>query len=177
MAYLTFNSISSKTFSKAEVLNESIRSRSYNEKIVFLSYRREDRQWVEGIVRFLKGIGVTIYIDYLDETLEDATNESVAQKLRDRIKGSVKFITLATPNSSKSKWMPWELGLGDRIINYPNVAILPLSENPNIWPDQEYGKIYGRVEKITNPGAFNGEDWYIIYPGGEKKKFKDWLIA
>jgi hypothetical protein len=69
--------------------------------------------------------------------------------------------------------MPWELGLGDRIINYPHVAVLPLTNNPNTWNEQEYGKLYGRIEKEMN---YRFESvWYIIFPNGTRKELKDWL--
>lgn len=175
MAYLTFNNLTSRAFTKANSLNESISARTYLDKKVFLSYRRMDRDYVDGVVRFLKRMGVAVYIDYLDETLEEKTNDVVAQQLRDRIKECSKFITLATPNSTNSKWMPWELGLGDRIINYANVAILPLTNDPNNWSDQEYGKIYGRIESTYPFSIADSNDWYIIYPNDTRIKFKEWL--
>jgi hypothetical protein len=176
MAFLTFNDLSSRTFSRASALNESIRAKSYSDINVFLSYRREDRVWVDGIVRFLKSVGVSVYVDYLDQTLEDLQNDQVAKALRDRINGCKKFISLATPNSSKSKWMPWELGLGDRIVNYKNVAMLPLTNTPTYWGDQEYGKIYGRIENMNSYGFNKSETWYVIYPSGDKVGLKQWLL-
>jgi hypothetical protein len=176
MAYLTFNRISTtKTFSKAQPLNESIKTRSYKEVKVFLSYRRKDKLLVEGVVRFLKNMEVDIYIDYLDETLEDINNESVATKLRNSIKDCSKFISLATPDSGNSKWMPWELGLGDRIVNYKNVVVLPLTNDPFIWNDQEYSKIYGRIESDYSFDLLGSDDWNIIYPNSAKIKLKQWL--
>ncbi len=177
MAYLTFNHLSSnvKTFSTPKILNESIKASSYLDKRVFLSYRHKDRSHVAGVIKFLKDVGINIYIDFLDETLENQTNDKVAQQLRDRIKESDKFISLATPNSGESKWMPWELGLGDRIINYKNVAILPLSNNENIWSDQEYGKIYGRIESKYRLSISDESDWKVIYPNGTNIELKDWL--
>jgi hypothetical protein len=60
MPYLTFNDLTAKTFSNARNLNESIATRNFRERVVFLSYRREDREWVNDIVRFLKDIGVNV---------------------------------------------------------------------------------------------------------------------
>jgi len=176
MAYLTFNDLSAKNYTRASSLNESIRATSTSDIHVFLSYRREDQRWVDSIVRFLKSVGVSVYIDYLDDTLDDKSNEQVAQVLRNRIGYCKKFITLATPNSSKSKWMPWELGLGDRINNYKNVAILPLTTLPNSWADQEYGAIYGRIENIPSFGFRKEETWYVIFPDGNRTELKKWLI-
>lgn len=175
MAYLTFNNLSNQSFIKATSLSENINNRTFREKMVFLSYRREDRNHVVGIVRFLKSIGVPVYIDYLDVTLEDKNSESVANTLRERIGKCSKFICLATPNSGKSKWIPWELGLGDRIINYKNVAILPLTNDPSTWSDQEYGQIYGRIESNYSFNVSDSNDWYVTFPNSMRLKLKDWF--
>ena len=178
MAYLTFDKLSSTyTLSRAQALNESIKATSIYDTKVFLSYRRADRKYVEGIVKLLKKIGVSVYIDYLDETLEDKTSDTVASILRNRINACKKFILLATPDSGNSKWMPWELGLGDRIVNYQNVAILPLTNSATVWADQEYGRIYGHIEASYQYSENGRDDWYIIYPNQTKIKLKDWLIA
>ena len=130
---------------------------------------------MESIVNFLLSVNFNVYIDYLDKTLEDQTNETVASILRERIKSCSKFILLATPNSGSSKWMPWELGLGDRIINYKNVAILPLTTDSSVWSDQEYGKIYGRIEGTYTYIENKPDDWFIIFPNGNKINLKKWL--
>lgn len=176
MAFLTFNELSSRTFFKEQDLNESISGRTQPSRKLFLPYRHSDRHLVHDVVRFLKGLGVAVYIDYMDQTLEEQTNENVAKTLRNHIQASSKFISLAIPNSGSSKWMPWELGLGDRIINYPNVGILPVTNRADYWPDQEYGRIYGRIENIPSWGFPKEDTWYIIYPDGQRKDFKQWLL-
>ena len=175
MAYLTFDSLTSRTFSKATILNESI-SDDVENIFVFLSYRREDRKWVDPIVRLLKRVGVSVYIDYLDETLEDIPNSRVAGELRKHIARCKKFVTIATPNATRSKWMPWELGLGDRIVNYDNVAILPLTNYSNTWGDQEYAAIYGRIENLPSIGFESIDTWYVIFPDGTRIGLKKWLL-
>jgi hypothetical protein len=179
MAYLTFDKISTNfNLTRAQTLNSTIKNSSVYDTKVFLSYRRTDRKYVEGIVKFLVKVGVTVYIDYLDETLEDKANEVIAATLREHIKSSKKFILLATPDSSNSKWMPWELGLGDRIVNYSNVAILPLTNNSASWGDQEYSKIYGRIEGDYTYSENGPENWNVIFPDNIKKvKLRDWLTA
>lgn len=61
---------------------------------------------------------------------------------------SQKFILMATPNSNESNWIPWELGLGDGFINYPNVAIFPITNDSNYWQESEYYSIYGYLKKV-----------------------------
>src|SRR5687768_18063793 len=38
-------------------------------------------------------------------------------RLRDAVRRSRKFVFLVTPNSASSKWIPWELGLGDGALH------------------------------------------------------------
>lgn len=170
MAYLTFDKLKASSYQSAIALNAKSGQYKTVSGNVFLSYRREDRGYVVPVVEFLKRNGVNVYIDYLDESLED-DNTQVAGQLRTRIGNCKKFISLATPNSSKSKWMPWELGLGDRIVNYENVAVLPITHNENSWGDQEYGAIYGRIE---NQSTYSNS-WYVVFPGGRKVSLLDWI--
>jgi len=171
MAFLTFNKLQTRTYQSADSLNAKSGYYGAGTK-VFLSYRREDRAYVVPVVEFLRKNGANIYIDYLDESLED-DNTSVARQLRSRVGQCKKFISLATPNSSKSKWMPWELGLGDRIVNYENVAVLPLTHSENNWGDQEYGKIYGRIENRSQFSSY--ESWQVVYPDGTAISLLDWI--
>lgn len=171
MAYLTFNKLQARSYQSAFTLNA--KSGQYGDvgDKVFLSYRREDKDYITPVVEFLKSNGINVYIDYLDDSLED-DNTKVAGQLRTRINKCKKFISLATPNSSKSKWMPWELGLGDRIVNYENVAVLPITHNENSWGDQEYGAIYGRIE---NQNTYSNSCWYVVFPGGDKISLLEWV--
>lgn len=170
MAYLTFNKLQVSNYQSAIRLNARSGQYAGGGDSIFLSYRREDRDYVVSVVEFLKRNGINVYIDYLDDSLED-DNTKVAGQLRTRIGNCKKFISLATPNSSKSKWMPWELGLGDRIVNYENVAVLPITHNENSWGDQEYGAIYGRIE---NQSTYSNS-WYIVFPEGSKVSLLDWI--
>lgn len=177
MAYLTFNELSSSTkyFSKAENLNESLSGAHHTyDKRVFLSYRRKDKAYIDPVVKFLKKQGVDIYIDYLDEQLPDTPSSETAEILRERIKKSDKFILFATPNSKESKWIPWELGLGDGFLEYENVAILPVTYNSSHWEEQEYYQIYGYIKK-ANSTDNSKIDWAIFFPKGNAYWLENWL--
>lgn len=178
MAYLTFNDLSRSTryFSKADNLNESIRGlNSQYEKRIFLSYRRKDKEFVAPVVEFLKKRGVNVYIDYLDESLPEAPSPETAGILRERISKSDKFILFATPNSKDSKWIPWELGLGDGFLKYQNVAILPVTNYSDNWNEQEYYGIYGYIRK-ANSRDNSKTDWAIFFPNGEAHWLNEWMI-
>ncbi len=174
MSYLTFDQLSEQTFLKAEVVNESKGISATYDKTIFLSYRRKDKIWVKPIVDFLQNLGVSIYIDYVDDELPDKPNSETAAILRQRIKDSDKFILLATPNSKESKWIPWELGLGDGFDGYDNVLILPLTNYSHSWAEQEYYEIYGYI-KEANSKSGTYRNWAVFYPDGRAIWLETWL--
>jgi hypothetical protein len=58
-----------------------------------------------------------------------------------------KLVLLAAPRSKDSKWVPWELGLGDGVGREQNVAIFPSAEYSTdmTWSEQEYLGLYRRI--------------------------------
>lgn len=151
------------------------RMKSTTEKQVFLSYRRKDKNYVKPIVNILKRLGVNIYIDYLDDSLPDKPNDATAAILREKIKSSQKFILMATPNSSESNWIPWELGLGDGFITYPNVAIFPITNDSNYWNEREYYSIYGYIKK-GNSKDKSRFDWGVFFPNDDAIWLDQWIM-
>lgn len=173
MPFITYNDISTAQFVKSFSLNESLGRSRITSKRVFLSYSHKDKNIIVPLVRKLNSLGANIYVDYLDESLSEKSNEEAAAILRARIKESQKFISLYTPNSNTSTWVSWELGLGDGMIKYQNVALLPISSQPNIGVDTEFKNIYGRVE--TKSSIYNLFELEIVYPNGLRKNFIDWI--
>lgn len=174
MGYLTFSKLTNQTFQKAEFINESRGINLSASKVVFLSYRRKDKEYVKPIVDLLHSLRVNVYIDYLDEQLPDTPNSKTAALLRERIKKSDKFIMVSTPNSKDSKWIPWELGLGDGFDGYENAIILPVTNNTLIWTEQEYFEIYGYVKEANSTDG-SKKDWAIFYPDLKPIWLSDWL--
>ena len=140
MAYITLNDLQGKTqrLTKSFSINESLSPSNKFDKQIFLSYRRKDSNYVKPIVEILKKLGANVYIDYLDDNLPEKPDSETASILRSRIQKSDKFILMATPNSSDSKWIPWELGLGDGFIDFKNIAILPITNYRSSWSEQEF---------------------------------------
>lgn len=174
MGYLTFSKLSNQTFQIAKDLNESRGFSLSANKVVFLSYRRKDKEYVKPIVDLLHGLKVNVYIDYLDEQLPDTPSSKTASILRERIMKSDKFIMVLTPNSKDSKWIPWELGLGDGFDGYENAIVLPVTNNTHIWAEQEYFKIYGYVKKADSSDE-SKSDWAIFYQDRKPIWLSDWL--
>lgn len=174
MSFLNLSSLSNVRFQEPVMLNEDVRYVGAKKHQIFLSYRHQDRSYVPGVAKFLKSLQTGLYVDFLDEELASAPNDKTAPILRSRINQSTKLIQLITPNSSSSKWMPWELGLGDGLLGYPNAVTLPVINDYNRSIDQEYLDMYGHIETTQNRGK-TFENWAIIYPDGSALWFKEWL--
>lgn len=116
MAYLTFDYLNERKgiVKKAFETREMYDFSTYDHNRIFLSHRHKDINQVKEVVGFLQQLGGAIYVDYLDDLLPNETSFETASILRERINKCSKFILLATPNSSDSKWIPWELGIGNR---------------------------------------------------------------
>lgn len=171
---LTESKVRHKSFS--EVLNEAKReSRIYASTSIFLSHSHDDldKDYVKRTVAFLRGLGLTIYIDSDDNSMPPFTNASTALKIKNEIRNNKKFVLLATNNAISSQWCNWELGYGDSYKYIENLAIFPLSDNTGIWKGNEYLQIYPRIEESN----YTNELFNIIYPNGTVKRLYDWLLA
>jgi hypothetical protein len=75
------------------------------------------------------------------------TSKKTASLLKNRIGQSKKFVLLATENSTKSNWVPWELGIADGKKGLANIAIFPTveDEHQTTWTKSEYLGIYRRI--------------------------------
>lgn len=140
--------------SAPDVLNDA--RKAYKEKDrfdIFLSHAITDAELVLGVKVLLEAQGLRVYVDWVDDkTLErDQVTEKTADVLRRRMRQSESLIYLATDNSSKSKWMPWELGYFDGFKN-GDVAILPVLDKSDApFEGQEYLGLYPIItkEKLT----------------------------
>jgi hypothetical protein len=113
----------------------------------FLSHSSKDLELLPVVVHILESHGARVYIDKKDPELPPYTNRSTAQILRDRIRKADKFVLLASENSKDSRWVPWELGLGDGYRKPPNVAIFPAVEDSKrtLWTSAEYLGVYDQI--------------------------------
>ena len=158
--FLTFEYLNSKdnNFEQKAIICES-NSYSYNQKVtVFLSHRHnEPIDLIKKVKGFFASQGVNLYIDWLDKDMPKVTNSETAEKLKNKIKTSDKFIVLATPQSIESIWIPWEIGLADQIKGLKNIAVLPLVSKGSNWEKREYYQLYSRIE------YYNGK-WLVLNP-------------
>lgn len=129
------------------VLNESENARkrgAYSYEVsVFLSHKHSDRPILENVITMLKGLGVNVYVDWIDEGMPSITSGYTASRIKQKIRECKKFILLATEDAIASKWCNWELGYGDAQKFPNNIAVMPITEKRgDIFSGNEYLQIY-----------------------------------
>ncbi|MGZ8217206.1 toll/interleukin-1 receptor domain-containing protein [Methylomagnum sp.] len=122
-------------------------SRSQYGKTVFLSHSSKDKAYLPGIISILENHGASVYVDLKDERLPKNVSVETAQILREAVNSCRKFILFVTANSKDSKWIPWELGLGDGAKSLRNIALIPAAQHTwdSSWAEQEYLGLYDRI--------------------------------
>lgn len=164
MSYLTYDILNKQktTFEKKASINKSLLEFAEIRPKIFLSHKHDDKEYIKATIGFLLEQGISsdeVYIDWLDSSMPPTTSADTATKLKEKISDSRKFIVLATPESIKSIWIPWELGIADIKKGLSNIAILPITTNAYEWKDREYYGIYNTIEKA------NSGNWGVFPPG------------
>jgi len=137
---------------------------------VFLSHSFLDYNLVLGIKRFLEDLGLSVYVDWIDDPQlnRNMINKETANLLRIRMKTCKSMLYAATDNASNSRWMPWELGYFDGLKG--KIAILPISNDANSsgFVGQEYINLYPQfeIEQVGNGVRLVGKNFGFItsYP-------------
>jgi hypothetical protein len=153
------------------VLNEARAQNRYQAAVtIFLSHCHSDRGEIEKAISILRGLGVIVYVDWVDSTLPSVTGATTAATLKDRIADCNKFILLATNGAIASKWCNWEVGYGDS-KKYPHhMALLPVADSyASDWKGTEYLNLYPAIEDDEEYGLI------LKYPDGQSKRLVEWL--
>jgi hypothetical protein len=130
---------------------------------VFLSHSSHDHELVGGVAVVLENHGGHVYIDEHDPRITGDDFQKTAERLRSVVRACRKFVLFVTERSKDSKWIPWELGLGDGNNTGQNVALFPAAEKSyeQAWSEQEYLGLYRRIIW----GNFTGEEkqqWLVL---------------
>jgi len=128
----------------------------------FLCHSHVDRELALGLQTALREHGLDLYIDWQDGTMPTTPNAETANKLRQRIVGCDLFLFLATENSMKSRWCPWELGYADGKKQNDRIVVVPTSDGYTTH-GSEYLGLYRHIDKtaatgyeVFKPGSING---------------------
>jgi hypothetical protein len=144
-------------------------SRLYQVTTIFLSHSHTDNEVVEQAVTFFRTLGVSIYVDWMDDTMASSPSGATAEKIKSKIKENDKFIFLATNAAVNSKWCNWEVGVGDTFkLPSKKISLFPLADNNVGWNGNEYFQIYPRIEEV-------GGSYYVYYPDNSFEALITWL--
>jgi len=146
-------------------LNESIILRSakgFAGKNVFLSYSSEDSDLVVSAIQVLQGHGGAVYLDRGDMSLPQTPSPETARILRDAIGFTRKLVVFVSTHSKNSRWVPWELGVGDGLKGSRSVSLFPVADfkHEQAWAEVEYLGLYRRIVW----GRFEGKsksEWLV----------------
>ncbi|MDD4968027.1 MAG: toll/interleukin-1 receptor domain-containing protein [Paludibacter sp.] len=143
-SYVSINEERTRTKNARESFNQG---KSKNKPIVFLSHKHDELKLLEQTINLIKSCGVDVYIDWMDEGMPKKTCSKTAERIKDKIEKSDKFILVGTEGAINSKWCNWELGIGDvRKHEDANLAILPIKRNYSDYSGNEYIELYPTIQ-------------------------------
>nr|WP_315212952.1 toll/interleukin-1 receptor domain-containing protein [uncultured Flavobacterium sp.] len=85
-------------------------------KCVFISYQKEDKDSAIKIADYLMSIGIDVYLDRYDSELkiqhQSNNPKAVTKAICNGINNSSHMLTIVSPNTLNSTWVPFEIGYG-----------------------------------------------------------------
>ncbi len=163
MAYLT----ESLLRQKSTEYNSLTKSATGAKVTIFLSHSHIDKDLIKGLITVLAEQGVTVYVDWNDNTMPRVTSRITAERIKSRIGEMQLFAILATHNAMNSKWVPWETGVADQKKAESCIFVIPVADSSGKFPGSEYLQLYQRFEldsankaRIAAPGKqlWEGKD-------------------
>jgi hypothetical protein len=131
----------------ASTVNEAKRA---GYQTAFLSHSHKDAELAKGVQGFLQAQGWYVYIDWEDTTMPDTPDRRTAERIQQRIIELDWFFFLATDNSMKSRWCPWEIGYADGKKLLDSILILQTKDNSGNYYGNEYLQLYRYLSCCTD---------------------------
>lgn len=111
----------------------------------FLCHSHKDQERVQGLVELLAQAGLAAYVDWADASLPSSPDRTTAAKIKQVIRSADLFLLLATPNSVRSRWCPWEIGFADGVKPLERILIIPTFDTEGTYGN-EYLQLYRRID-------------------------------
>lgn len=116
---------------------------------VFVSHSSsEPEEILFGLAGILKDEGLSVYVDrYIDPQLQPSKiSLTTARVLRGRLRSSSSLLYVYSEYSTRSRWMPWELGFVDGLNG--RVGVIPVTRNQESnFAGEEYLNLYPYVDQ------------------------------
>ncbi|MGC9206479.1 toll/interleukin-1 receptor domain-containing protein [Acidithiobacillus sp.] len=141
-------------------------AKASNLATAFLCHSHEDADLAKGVVNLLANESWGVYVDWEDSSMPATPDRQTAQRIQQKIIDLKYFIFLASPNSVRSRWCPWEIGYADGKKNPDQILIIPTSDRSGAWYGSEYLQLYRRIDEasqgglaVWRPGQTSGGAW------------------
>jgi hypothetical protein len=139
------------SISESATLAKSVRVRKSGQKAAFLCHSHLDAPYVEGLLGMLRDAGWDVYVDWKDASMPPRPNRETAEKIQARIRASDYFLFLATPNSTASRWCPWEIGYADGRRPISSIFVITTSSDGANYGN-EYLQLYRTIDLAKDGG-------------------------
>jgi hypothetical protein len=139
---------------------------------IFLSHSHLDHKVVKGLIRYLDGLGISIYVDWNDSSMPAVTNRITAARLKQRIKACSLFMVLATRNALNSKWVPWEVGIADQMKGENALSVIAVADPSGKFEGAEYLQLY---QLVAFPDVENNARMFTAETRADGPSFSEYL--
>jgi hypothetical protein len=146
----------------AKSFNEAI---SKSKKTAFLCHSHKDQILAKGLQTLLAEDGWDVYIDWEDDEMPASPTKETANNIKQKIKRVDWFLFLATPNSTGSRWCPWEIGYADAVKANENILIVPTSDDSGRWYGNEYLQLYKKIDDASN--KYSNRSGFAVFKIGQ----------
>ena len=126
-------------------VNEAL---SKSKQTAFLCHSHKDEELANGLQVLLAENGWDLYVDWQDHEMPEQPNKETAIKIKGRIDELNWFLFLATPNSTQSRWCPWEIGYADSKKAHDRILIIRTTDSGK-WYGNEYLQLYRNIKDAT----------------------------
>lgn len=127
-------------------------------EMAFLCHSHDDEDLAKGLVVLFQELGVTLYVDWQDNTMPEKPNAETAARIQSKIIQSDVFLFLATAKSKASRWCPWEIGFADS--SKKKIYIIPTSDGYSSYGN-EYLELYPKID--TGVYQIDNRPGYFVY--------------
>jgi hypothetical protein len=144
---------------------------------VFLSHLSTDEDFLAIVEYLLRQHGGVPHMSATDKCLSPTASAEAVKKLRATIDGLPRFIVFVTPQSTTSKWIPWEIGLANGLKKDSEIALWPSApaDVGEEWVAAGYLGIYRRII-YTRTNQDPNPRWMVFNPLENRGvRLRDWL--
>jgi hypothetical protein len=137
-----------RRFSTARRHATIVEARSAGRKTAFLSHSHLDQEKAKGLQVLLAEAGWDVFIDWEHNVLDERPNRDTARWLQSAIQACDWLFYLATANSAKSRWCPWEIGYADGKKDLRAIVVISTSDGSSTY-GSEYLDLYRQISPTT----------------------------